>query len=91
MARASDVLGLPKISPHTLRHTKAMHLLQSGNALVVIRDFLGHADIKSTGIYAMADMDMKRRALEKASDKSPALEMPIWHKDKDLLQWLRSL
>jgi site-specific recombinase XerD len=83
--------GLPKVSPHTLRHTKAMHLLQSGNPLVVIRDFLGHADVKSTEIYARADMDMKRRALEKASDKSPTPEVPFWNKDQDLLQWLRSL
>lgn len=82
---------LPKVSPHIFRHTKAMHLLQSGNPLVVIRDFLGHADIKSTEIYARADLDMKRRALEKASDKSPTLQMPIWQKDKDLLEWLRTL
>jgi site-specific recombinase XerD len=43
-------LALPSVSPHTFRHSKAMHLLQSGNPLVVIRDFLGHADIKSTEI-----------------------------------------
>ena len=82
---------LPKVSPHIFRHTKAMHLLQSGNPLVVIRDFLGHADIKSTEIYARADLNMKRRALHKASDKSPILEVPFWQKDKGLLDWLRAL
>ncbi len=90
-ARANGGASLPKVSPHTLRHTKAMHLLQSGNPLVVIRDFLGHADIKSTEVYARADLDMKRRALDKAISKSPTPNVPFWHKDKDLLDWLRSL
>ena len=40
-----------RISPHTLRHTKAMHLLQSGVPLITIKDILGHADVKSTEIY----------------------------------------
>jgi len=82
---------LPKVSPHTFRHSKAMHLLQSDNPLVVIRDFLGHADLKSTEIYARADLDMKRRALAKASIKSPTLAIPPWQKDKGLLDWLTSL
>jgi integrase/recombinase XerD len=82
---------LPKVSPHTFRHSKAMHLLQADNPLVVIRDFLGHADIKSTEIYARADLDMKRRALEKASTKSPTPSLPSWQKDQGLLEWLTSL
>ena len=80
-----------KVSPHTLRHTKAMHLLQSGNPLVVIRDFLGHVDIKTTEIYARADMQMKRTALDKAVGKSPTLKLPPWQKDAGLLEWLGSL
>lgn len=52
-----------KVSPHCMRHTKAMHLLQAGNPSIVIRDILGHADIKSTETYARADMEMKRLAL----------------------------
>ena len=89
--RANGGASLPKVSPHTLRHTKAMHLLQSGNPLVVIRDFLGHVDIRTTEVYARADLDMKRRALDKAASKSPTPKVPFWHKDKDLLDWLRSL
>ena len=68
-----------------------MHLLQSDNPLVVIRDFLGHADLKSTEIYARADLDMKRRALDKARIKSPTPAIPSWQKDKGLLEWLTSL
>lgn len=47
--------GHGKITPHILRHTKAMHLLQSGVNIVYIRDILGHVDIKTTEIYARAD------------------------------------
>jgi len=82
---------LPNVSPHTFRHSKAMHLLQAGNPLVVIRDFLGHAAIKSTEIYARADLDMTRKALDKASDKSPIKGIPSWQQDKGLLEWLSSL
>jgi integrase/recombinase XerD len=90
-ARSARGAQPSKVSPHSLRHTKAMHLLQSGNPLVVIRDFLGHVDIKTTEIYARADMEMKRIALEKAADKSPSQKLPPWQRDADLLQWLSSL
>ena len=59
------------VSPHTLRHAKGMHLLQSGISLDMIRDFLGHVDVKTTQIYARANLEMKRNALEKISDPSP--------------------
>jgi integrase/recombinase XerD len=84
--------GLPeKISPHTLRHSKAMHLLQAGNPATVIQAILGHADIRSTDIYARADMEMKRRALEKATNTAPLVTLPSWQNDKGLMDWLRSL
>ena len=84
--------GLPaKISPHTLRHTKAMHLLQCGNALVIIRDILGHSDVKTTEVYAKADIEMRREALEKAAPASPTPSIRTWQKNKGLLAWLRSL
>jgi site-specific recombinase XerD len=79
------------ISPHTLRHTKAMHLLQTGAPLVIIRDILGHTDLKSTEIYAHADQDMKRQALNKASEISPTPTLPSWQQNKDLMEWLNSL
>lgn len=80
-----------EVSPHTFRHTKGMHLLQSGVPLVIVRDFLGHVDIKTTQIYARANIEMKRAALEKAGDSSPVAGLPSWQQDKDLLQWLKSL
>ena len=80
-----------KITPHWLRHSKAMHLLQAGVNLVYIRDLLGHADITTTEIYARADEKMKLEALTKAYENPSDSEIPSWKKDKDLLDWLKSL
>jgi len=55
-----------KITPHVMRHSKAMHLYQAGVNLVYIRDILGHVDIATTDIYARADTESKRKALESA-------------------------
>jgi integrase/recombinase XerD len=78
------------ISPHSLRHTKGMNLLQGGVSLDIIRDFLGHVDIKTTEIYARANLEMKRKALEKVSG-APIPKLPAWKENKSLLQWLQSL
>jgi site-specific recombinase XerD len=68
-----------------------MHLLQSGISLEMIRDFLGHEDVQTTQIYARANLEMKRKALEKINDSSPVQTIPSWQQNKDLLEWLRSL
>jgi len=68
-----------------------MHLLQSGISIDMIRDFLGHVDAKTTQIYATANLEMKRNALEKITDSSPVRTIPSWQQNKDLLDWLRSL
>jgi site-specific recombinase XerD len=78
------------ISPHSMRHTKGMHLLQGGVSLDIIRDFLGHVDIKTTEIYARANLEMKRAAIEKIST-APIPKLPSWKENKSLLQWLQSL
>ncbi|MGP8322330.1 MAG: site-specific integrase [Methanosarcinaceae archaeon] len=83
-------LSSDKISPHVLRHSKAMHLLQAGVNLVYIRDILGHVDLKTTEIYARIDGKMKREALEKAFDPETVPVIPSWKQDKDLLRWLYS-
>jgi integrase/recombinase XerD len=87
--------GLPgftqPVSPHSLRHTKGMDLVQSGVSLEIIRDFLGHVDVKTTQIYARANLEMKRRALEKVADGDALPTMPSWQQNKTLLDWLHSL
>ena len=80
------------ISPHTFRHSKAMHLLQAGNPIIVIRDILGHVDIKTTEVYARADIEMQRHALEKIEPLvQPSRYRLDWRKDKNLIAWLESL
>lgn len=80
-----------RITPHTMRHSKAMHLLQSGNPASVIQAILGHADIRSTDIYARANIEMKRAALEKAAEGSNSSRLPSWQENKGLMNWLRCL
>jgi site-specific recombinase XerD len=80
------------ISPHSLRHSKAMHLLHAGVNLVYIRDILGHADLKTTEIYARIDGEMKRRALEEAfTNVVPSEDIPLWQQNGELLNWLQGL
>ena len=82
-----------RVSPHLLRHSTAMHLLQSGNDLSVVKDWMGHADLNTTHGYVEIDMKMKRRALEAAS--APHVKTPAGRRSKwlqpDILQWLDEL
>jgi site-specific recombinase XerD len=83
-------LGRAGISPHTLRHTKAMHLLQAGVSPVTIKDILGHVHLKTLEIYVQADLDMKRRAIEGTPTAvKPGPRAP--RRDPDLLAWLEAL
>lgn len=77
------------ITPHILRHSKAMHLLEAGVNIIYIRDILGHVDVSTTEVYARANMAMKQAALEKISHIS-FCEPPSWATDSSLLDWLDS-
>ena len=90
-AQAAGVKDISdEITPHWLRHSKAMHLLQSGVNLVYIRDLLGHSDISTTEIYARADEKMKRKALMEVYNSPTSDGLPTWKQDKALLDWLKS-
>jgi integrase/recombinase XerD len=80
-----------KLSPHCFRHSKAIHLLQSGVELVYIRDLLGHVDIQTTEIYARIDGEMKRKALEKNNNSIVSDKMPEWQSNAELMNWLKNL
>lgn len=89
-ARKENGMIIPeKISCHSLRHSKAMHLLQAGVNLVYIRDILGHVSVQTTEIYARADSKQKREALEKAYVNINPDEEPIWTKNENLIDWLK--
>jgi site-specific recombinase XerD len=79
------------ISPHILRHSKAMHLYEAGVPLPYIRDILGHVDPSTTEIYARASTEAKRKALEAAYQGIVPSDLPEWNQDPGLLDWLASL
>jgi len=77
-------------APH-IRHSKAMHLLQSGVNLIYIRDFLGHSSITTTEIYAKSNPEIKRRAIEEASPKVLPKEKFSAKEKKDLFERLKTV
>ena len=93
MVRKIDPSGTPPtVSPHVLRHSKAMHLLEAGVNLVYIRDQLGHANISTTEVYARANPEVKRTALAKAAGTLPEQKKtPSWLADGNLMTFLNSL
>lgn len=78
-----------QISPHTLRHSTAMHLLQSGVDISMIALWLGHATPTTTYQYVAADLDMKEKTLQRVSDPSP--RQPRYRPDDQILAFLESL
>lgn len=88
---ADQTLTNVDISPHTLRHSKAMHLYEAGIPLPYIRDILGHVDLTTTEIYARASTEAKRRALEAAYTDIVTNDLPEWNLDPGLLTWLTNL
>lgn len=89
-AETTPSLRAKRVSPHTLRHTTAVHLLRAGVDINTIRAWLGHVSLETTNRYAEVDLEMKAKALETCaitnSDRTPA-----WRKDKDLMAFLSSL
>ena len=79
------------ISPHVLRHSKAMHLYEAGVPLPYIRDILGHVELSTTEIYARASTEAKRKALEAAYQDIVTSDMPEWNQDASLIDWLTNL
>lgn len=80
-----------RVTPHTFRHTTAMHLLQSGVEVNVIRSWLGHASIATTSRYIEIDLAMKRKALETCEVNTGEPPAATWHSNSDILAWLESL
>ncbi len=91
-ARKTHPALIPEtVSPHGFRHSKSMHMLQAGVPLIYIRDYLGHVEISTTEIYARCDSAQKRQAIEAAYPEFRKNEVPEWHSDGSLMDWLRSL
>ncbi|CCB86346.1 tyrosine-type recombinase/integrase [Parachlamydia acanthamoebae] len=79
-----------RISPHTIRHTTATHLLHAGVDINTIRAWLGHVSINTTNIYVEVDLEMKAKALACCEVSSKKIKKH-WRDDKNLMDFLDSL
>ena len=92
-ARSYPALRHKRITPHVLRHSCAVALLQSGTDVTVIRDYLGHASVATTGRYITTNLQMKRDAMQafwKTAGIEPA-STKRWRPKANLLAFLQSL
>jgi len=91
-AASKQVPGLAskRVTPHTFRHATAVALVAAGVDVTVIRSWLGHAHLDTTNQYARANLETKRKALEKITGSRPH-EPAQWKDDKGILDWLDSL
>ncbi len=85
-----------RISPHTFRHTSAVHLLESGVEVNGIRGWLGHVSLETTNRYAEINIRMKEAALQACQPPASAaseacLRKPVWREDAELMKWLKTL
>jgi site-specific recombinase XerD len=79
-----------RVSPHTIRHTTATHLLRSGVDINTIRAWLGHVSLATTNVYAEVDLEMKAKALATCEVEEQGRGEP-WKEDKGLMEFLRAL
>jgi site-specific recombinase XerD len=84
-------LEAKRISPHTIRHTTATHLLRAGVDINTVRAWLGHVSLDTTNIYAEIDLEMKARALAKCEITDPDTPKRHWRDDPGLMTFLRAL
>ena len=81
-----------RVHPHQLRHSRAMHLYRAGMPLVLLSEFLGHADVNTTRVYAWADTETKRQAIQKISGNLNECSVaPIWENDEEMIKRLYGL
>jgi integrase/recombinase XerD len=79
-----------RVSPHTIRHTTATHLLRAGVDINTIRAWLGHVSLTTTNIYAEVDLQMKAQALALCEIKNGKKQKP-WRTDAGLMAFLQAL
>ena len=84
-------LAAKRISPHSIRHTTATHLLRAGVDINTIRAWLGHVSLDTTNIYAETDLEMKAKALAKCEVAGENPTKKRWRDDPALMAFLRAL
>ena len=90
-ARENDFEFPKHVHNHMLRHSRAVHLLSSGTPLIVIRDLLGHSDVKTTQIYARIEMTAKNAAVNSVSLIESEPDLKDWRMMPNLMAFLESL
>jgi site-specific recombinase XerD len=90
VATALPSVAKKRVSPHTIRHTTATHLLRAGVDINTIRAWLGHVCLSTTNVYAEVDLEMKAKALVKCEIKDGKPKKP-WRNNARLMEFLRSL
>lgn len=90
VAMALPAIKKKCVSPHTIRHTTATHLLRAGVDINTIRAWLGHVSLSTTNVYAEVDLEMKAKALAHCEVKE---EKPKkrWREDTGLMEFLKTL
>lgn len=91
LAKTMPSVEKKRLTPHTIRHTTATHLLQAGVDINTIRAWLGHVSINTTNIYAEVNLKMKADALLKYKVEDKSNKKPRWKDDKNLMDFLDSL
>ena len=84
-------LGSKKVTPHSFRHATTVHLVSAGVDITVIRSWLGHVSLDTTNHYAQANLETKRKALERVGAPTPSGKQPPWKRDASVLAWLDTL
>jgi len=80
-----------RVSPHTIRHTTATHLLRAGVDINTVRAWLGHVSLDTTNVYAEIDLEMKAKALAKCEISRSRKRTKPWRENASLMAFLRSL
>ena len=80
-----------RVSPHSIRHSTATHLLSSGVEINTVRAWLGHASLETTNVYAEINLEGKARALAKCEVTDGPTPTKRWRANADVMQFLRSL
>jgi integrase/recombinase XerD len=80
-----------RVSPHTIRHSTATHLLRAGVDINTIRGWLGHASVNTTNVYAEVDLDAKAKALAACSPGRMGASRSPWKSAAGVMEFLRAL
>lgn len=93
VAKTRPSMAKKRLSPHTIRHTTATHLLRAGVDINTIRAWLGHVSLATTNIYAEVDLEMKAKALAtcEVEDGRPGKPEQPWRENEELMQFLKTL